>query len=109
MIEGQAPTQATPADVQRNTAWLRRQILFERQSLAVVAAEFNRYSAMPIEIETPELRSLHISGVFSTDDPEPRVAFLRSLDGVKVEVTRTRIRARACSALHACYPAAEGS
>jgi len=92
VMDGQALTQATPADVQRNTAWLRRQIVFEQQSLAVVAAEFNRYSAIPIEIETPELRSLQISGVFSADDPEALVAFLRSLDGVKVEVTQTRIR-----------------
>lgn len=92
VMDGQAPPQATPADVQRNTAWLRRQIVFEQQSLAVVAEEFNRYSAIPIEIETPELRSLRISGVFSLDDQETVVAFLRSLDGVKVEVTRTRIR-----------------
>ena len=92
VMDGQTPTQATPADVQRNTAWLRRQIVFEQQSLAVVAAEFNRYSAIPIEIETPELRSLQISGVFSADDPETLVAFLKSLDGVRVVVTRTRIR-----------------
>jgi hypothetical protein len=47
---------------------------------------------LPIEIVTPELRNLHISGVFSTDDSEAFIAFLRSLKGVRVEVTATRIR-----------------
>ena len=46
----------------------------------------------PIEITTPALRNLKISGVFATDDPEAFIAFLRSLKGVRVEVTETRIR-----------------
>jgi transmembrane sensor len=89
---GSLPATATPVDTRRGTAWLRREIVFEQEPLAIVAAEFNRYSGTPIRIETPELRSLQISGVFSADDPETFVAFLRSLDGVKVEVTRTSIR-----------------
>jgi transmembrane sensor len=54
--------------------------------------EFNRYGATPIEIDTPALRALVISGSFSADDTESFVAFLRSLDGVRVEVTANRIR-----------------
>jgi ferric-dicitrate binding protein FerR (iron transport regulator) len=34
---------------------------------------------------------MQISGVFSTDDPDAFIAFLRSLKGVRVEVTPTRI------------------
>jgi len=90
--QGSLPATATPADTRRSTAWLRREIVFEQEPLAIVAAEFNRYGATPIVIETPDLRSLQISGVFYADDPETFVAFLRSLDGVKVEVTRTSIR-----------------
>jgi transmembrane sensor len=89
---GELPTTATSADVASYTAWLHRQIVFEQESLAAVAAEFNRYSALPIEIETPALRTLLISGVFATDDPESFIAFLRTLDGVTVETTPTRIR-----------------
>jgi transmembrane sensor len=48
----------TRVDVQRSTAWLRRELAFEQQPLAAVAAEFNRYGALPIEIETPALRTL---------------------------------------------------
>lgn len=81
-----------PADVQRSTAWLRRQIVFEREPLAAVATEFNRYAALPIEIETPAVRTLLISGVFTAGDTDTFIAFLRTLDGVTVETTPTRIR-----------------
>jgi len=85
---------ATPAavDAQRTTAWLHRQIVFDQEPLERVAAEFNRYAPKPIEIATPALRNLEISGVFATDDTEAFIAFLRSLTGVRVEVTTTRIR-----------------
>jgi transmembrane sensor len=89
---GILPSRATPADTQRRTAWLRRQIIFEQEPLETVAAEFNRYSSTPIEIDTPSLRALAISGTFSADDTESFVAFLKSLDGVKVEVTPSRVR-----------------
>jgi len=84
---------ATPVavDAQRATAWLHRQIVFEREPLERVAAEFNRYAPTPIEIVTPKLRDLQISGVFATDDSAAFVAFLRSLEGVQVEVTTTRV------------------
>jgi len=86
------PAAPTGANAQRATAWLHRQIMFEREPLERVAGEFNRYSGKPIEITTPALRSLKISGAFRTDDTEGFIAFLRSLDGVRVEVTPTRIR-----------------
>ena len=90
----QLPAQAVPAQIQRNTAWLRRQIVFEQEPLASVVAEFNRYRETPIEIETPALRGLVISGTFSADDTESFVAFLRTLEGVRVEVTPSHIRVR---------------
>ncbi len=77
------------ADLQRSTAWLRRQIAVDREPLAQVAADFNRYSSVPIIIETPALRDLPITGIFAADDTESFVAFLRSLDGVTVEVNST--------------------
>jgi transmembrane sensor len=79
-------------DAHHATAWLRHQIAFENEPLADVAAEFNRYNTARIEIETAQLRELRISGVFAENDPEAFVAFLRSLHGVRVEVTPTRIR-----------------
>jgi transmembrane sensor len=86
------PAVPAQADLHRSGAWLRREIVFEHEPLAAVATEFNRYDAKPIEIEEPAVRNLLISGVFSADDTETFIAFLRSLDGVRVEVTAQRIR-----------------
>ena len=86
------PATPTTVDAQRSTAWMRRQIAFDQEPLERVVLEFNRYAPKPIEIATPALRNLQISGVFATDDTESFIAFLRSLKGVRVEVTATRIR-----------------
>ena len=92
MMEGEWPAAPVSVDAQSATAWLRREIVFDHEPLERVAAEYNRYTSKPIEIATPALRNLQISGVFATDDPEAFIAFLRSLKGVRVEVTPTRIR-----------------
>jgi transmembrane sensor len=89
---GQWPVAPETVDAQRTTAWLHRQIVFEQEPLGRVAAEFNRYAPTPFDITTPALRNLEVSGVFATDDTEAFIAFLRSLKGVRVEVTATRIR-----------------
>ena len=92
ILQGEWPAAPVAVDAQSATAWLRREIVFDHEPLEHVAAEYNRYTSKPIEIATPALRNLQISGVFATDDPEAFVAFLRSLKGVRVEVTPTRIR-----------------
>jgi transmembrane sensor len=92
VTEGAWPATPTTVDALRSTAWMRRQIVFDQEPLESVVLEFNRYAPKPIEIATPALRNLHISGVFATDDTESFIAFLRSLKGVRVEVTATRIR-----------------
>jgi transmembrane sensor len=90
--EGAWPVVPIAVDAQRATAWLHQQIVFDHEPLEHVVAEFNRYSAKPIRIATPALGALEVSGVFATDDPDAFIAFLRSLKGVRVEVTETQIR-----------------
>jgi transmembrane sensor len=85
------PVNPVAVDPQRPTAWLRRQIMFEQEPLGHVASEFNRYTSKPIEIASPQLRALEISGVFATDNSAAFIAFLRSLGDVQVEVTDTQI------------------
>ena len=85
------PPKPISVDVRRTSAWLRHQIVFDQEPLKQVAAEFNRYAKTPIEIVSSTLSALKISGTFSTDDNEEFIAFLRSLKGVRVEVTATRI------------------
>jgi transmembrane sensor len=91
VADGTWPATAIAVDAKRTTAWLHRQIVFDNEPLEQVAAEYNRYTAKPIEIATPALRKLRISGVFASDDADAFIAFLRSLKGVRVEVTATRI------------------
>jgi transmembrane sensor len=92
VVAGLAMPDPYPVDTERATAWLHRKIVFEKQPLLTVAEEFNRYSTKPIVIESPELRRLVISGSFATDDTESFIAFLRTLEGVRVEVTTTGFR-----------------
>jgi transmembrane sensor len=92
VVAGEWPSTLIAVDAQNTTAWLRREIVFDHEPLALVAAEFNRYTDKPIEIVTPALRNLQISGVFAIDDTDVFIAFLRSLKGVRVEVTSTEIR-----------------
>ena len=90
--EAEWPAKPIAVDAQHATAWLHREIVFDHEPLERVAAEFNRYAPKPIEIATPALRKLQISGAFATDDTDALIAFLRSLKGVRVDVTGTRIR-----------------
>jgi transmembrane sensor len=71
---------------------MRREVVFDHEPLEQIAAEYNRYAPKPIEITTPALKNLEISGTFATDDPDAFIAFLRSLKGVRVKVTATEIR-----------------
>jgi transmembrane sensor len=90
--EAEWPAQPIAVDAQHTAAWLHREIVFDHEPLERVAAEFNRYAPKPIEIATPALRNLQISGAFATDDTDAFIAFLRTLKGVRVDVTATRIR-----------------
>ena len=92
VLKGEWPATPIAVDAQRATAWLHRQIVFDHETLERVTAEFNRYAPKPIEVMTPALRDLVVGGVFSTDDPEEFLAFLRSLKGVTVDVTASEIR-----------------
>jgi transmembrane sensor len=92
VAQGVWPAAPIAVDAHRTTSWLRHQIMFDHEPLSLVATEFNRYASKPIEITTPALGDLKISGVFTTDDTDGFIAFLRSLEGVHVEVTATRIR-----------------
>jgi transmembrane sensor len=85
------PAAPLATDAHGETSWMRRQITFENEPLSSVAREFNRYASKPLEITSPALENLQISGVFAIDDTDEFIAFLRSLKGVHVEVTDSRI------------------
>jgi len=91
VADGALPAAPVAADAGRTTSWLHRQIAFDHEPLERVAAEYNRYTSKPFVIATQALRTLRISGVFATDDTDAFIAFLRSLKGVRVEMTENRI------------------
>ena len=74
------------------TAWREREIVFESATLSDVAEEFNRYNQRQLVIEDPQLYGFHISGVFSSTDPDSLIKFLRERPGVKVIETNGEIR-----------------
>jgi transmembrane sensor len=86
------PAAPVRVDAQRAVAWLHREIVFDHEPLDSVVAEFNRYAPKPVVIVTPSLRQLQISGSFATDDTEAFIAFLKTLKGLRVQVTATEIQ-----------------
>jgi len=92
-VRGQAGV-PRPVDARAAVAWLKRQIAFEDEPLSEVAAEFNRYGGVVLEIDDDAIRTLRISGVFDAYDTDSFAAFLETLHGVVVQKTPTRIRVR---------------
>jgi len=64
------------ADVDALTAWTRNKLIFNRQPVAAIASELQRYSRARIVVIGQPLRALQLSGVFALDDP---AALLRSV------------------------------
>ena len=92
-IKESAP-EVVPVSLRESTAWLQRQIIFEHERLEDVAAEFNRYSRTPIEIDDQALKDLRLSGAFNAYDMDSFIGFLERLDGVIVESEAARIEVR---------------
>ena len=74
------------------TAWREREIVFESATLSDVAEEFNRYNQRQLVIVDPQRYGFHISGVFSSTDPDSLIEFLRQRPGVKVTEASGEIR-----------------
>ena len=79
-------------DAHAAIAWLERQIAFQDEPLGQVAAEFNRYGPITVEIDDESLRALPISGNVDAYDTDSFAAYLATLSGVIVQRTPTRIR-----------------
>jgi transmembrane sensor len=80
------------ADVRAALAWLQQQIAFQDEPLGEVAAEFNRYGPIIVEIDDASVRALPISGIVDAYDTDSFAAYLATLSGVMVQRTSTRIR-----------------
>jgi len=73
------------ANVAAGTAWTKRELIFDNQSLGDIAAELNRYNREVIDVQGGALRAEQVTGVFQSHDPDAFLAFVRRIPGVVVE------------------------
>ncbi len=81
-------------DPGRGTSWLQKRMVFNGEPLREVVAEFNRYSPVPIEIESAAMAGLNVSGAFSTDDTPSFISFLGSIKNADVTSDASRVLVR---------------
>lgn len=81
-----------PANVSAATAWMQKRLVFDNTPLEEVAAQFNLYSSRRLVIVDPMLRSVGISGVYSSADPVSLIGFLRAQPTLLVTETDDEIR-----------------
>lgn len=63
-------------------AWTQGRIAFDNRPVALVAAEFNRYNDVQIDVADHDVGALHISGEFDVHSVSAFTTFLGSLSGV---------------------------
>lgn len=71
------------------TAWTDWKLEFDGKQLQDVVTEFNRYGAGEMEVISPALQQLRISGSFRADDPETLISYLEKVQGVRVDRGQT--------------------
>jgi transmembrane sensor len=79
-------------DVRSTVAWVQQKIVFERETLQNVTAEFNRYGTTQLVIEDSKIATLRITGTFNVYDLDSFVLYLETLKGLEVHRDMNRIR-----------------
>jgi transmembrane sensor len=80
------------ADIASATAWTSRQLIFDGTPLTEVAEEFNRYSTRRLVIDGADLDDFHVSGTYSSTNPESLLRFLRAQPTLKLIESEREIR-----------------
>lgn len=88
-----APTPAVEAsgEIDRELAWRGGQIIFDGDTLADAAAEFNRYNRVKVEIADPALAGERMIGRFRTNEPDAFARAAASLLDARAEMRGDRI------------------
>ncbi len=73
-----APAEVRRASIEHSTAWMAGKLVFDDAPLEYAVAEANRYSRHKIAFGDDRLRTLRISGVFRTGEPEEFVHAISS-------------------------------
>jgi transmembrane sensor len=72
------------ANITAATAWTARRLVFDATPLSEVAEEFNRYNRRQLIVDEAQLADFHVSGTYSTTNPDSLLRFLRAQPGIKV-------------------------
>jgi transmembrane sensor len=80
------------ADIASATAWTSRQLIFDGTPLTEVAEEFNRYSTRRLVIDGAGAADFHVSGTYSSTNPESLLRFLRTQPALKLIESEREIR-----------------
>ncbi len=83
------------AEMTRRLAWRSGQLMFDKRPLSEVAEEFNRYNRRQVQIATPGLEALQLTGNFKATDLASFIAAVRSATSARVEETADAVVIRA--------------
>ncbi|HVI97550.1 MAG TPA: FecR domain-containing protein [Sphingomonas sp.] len=72
-----------PASLESSTDWESGQLVFDNETLAIVAQRTNRYAVKPLELADPRVAQMRISGVFRAGDTEGLVEGLTATLGLQ--------------------------
>jgi transmembrane sensor len=70
-------------DVSRKLSWTEGRLIFERQTLAEVVAEFNRYNRRQMVIADPAIAGRRVGGGFEATDIDSFIAALEHSFGIR--------------------------
>jgi transmembrane sensor len=76
--------QVRMVDSRREFAWADGHLVFDRDSVAEVVRQFNRFNRVQIKVLDPQLATRRVSAVFNVSDPEAFVTFLQSVANIRV-------------------------
>jgi len=79
------------SDLARKLAWQNQMLVFDGDSLAEAAAQFNRYNLRQLVIADPRLATLHIGGYFRPTNLDAFISVLQSNFGVRVNFDGNRL------------------
>lgn len=82
---GKTAVRPRQVDVAAATSWTRGQLVFRDVPLSAAIAEFNRYSAQPIELRSETLSAERVSGVFDSNDTDAFLAAVTNMHSLQRE------------------------
>jgi transmembrane sensor len=90
-IEGPAEPVEASLEIDRTLAWRNGQLIFDGDTLAAAAAEFNRYNRVKLEV-APSLAAERVVGRFRTNEPGAFARAASAMLGAHTEIDAHRIK-----------------